>query len=85
MLFGSPLKAVPTTARFRHHFNRRCPLFATEIGRLLLPAEAFEARAKAVHMETEERRRIMLRIADEYYLLAIRAEERIQRNELMAA
>jgi hypothetical protein len=26
---------------------------------------AFEARAKAVHMETEERRRIMLRIADE--------------------
>jgi hypothetical protein len=45
---------------------------------------AFEARAKAVHMETEERRRIMLRIADEY-LLAIRAEERIQQNELMAA
>jgi len=46
---------------------------------------AFEARAKAVHMETEERRRIMLRIADQYYLLAIRAEERIQQNELMAA
>jgi len=46
---------------------------------------AFEARAKAAHMETEERRRIMLRIADQYCLLAIRAEERIQQNELMAA
>jgi hypothetical protein len=36
-------------------------------------------------METEERRRIMLRIADEYSLLAIRAEERMQQNEAMAA
>ena len=46
---------------------------------------AYDARARAVHMETEERRRIMLRIADEYHLLAIRAEERIKQDEVVAA
>ncbi len=41
---------------------------------------AEEARAQAGHMQTLERRRIILRIASGHDLLAVRAEERSQQD-----